>query len=219
MRREIVNDSYFYFFFFFFFESLLTSFDSLPTSFESFSTAVVIVVTCDVRSPELCGELDPFDGWSFGRPGTCLAVGHNVDATVKSVDLLGQLTEADQTENGNVLEESHAVGGRRLGYPGLFHDRLDLVLGTDSLGHPRYRRPGSPCSARVSIRPPCGGSVAERVLVDHVPTPTLFVADEPLEHPGRRSRAGGDVSGDLPRRGGREQRHELTLSYPRPQPR
>jgi hypothetical protein len=31
----------------------------------------------------------------------------------------------------------------------LFNDRLDLVLGTDSLGHSRYRRPRSPWSARV----------------------------------------------------------------------
>ena len=105
-----------------------------------------------------------FDGWSFVTLGTCLAVAHNVDATVKSVDLLGELAEANQTKNGKILDESHAVGGFRLGYPGLFNDRLDLVLGTDSLGHSRYRRPGSPWSARVHA-----GSVADWVLVDHAP--------------------------------------------------
>ena len=177
-EAEIVNDTYF---FFFFFESLLTSFDSFPTSFESFLTAVVIVVTCDMRSPNcVASSTSSTAGATAGREA-CLAVGHNVDATVKSVDLLGQLAETDQTENGNVLEESHAAGGRRLGYPGLFNDRLDLVLGTDSLGHSRYRRPGSPWSARVSMRTTLPkravGRVASRVR-PMAPTPTLLFADE-----------------------------------------
>ena len=110
---------------------------------------------CEVT--QLCGELDQFDGWSFGTLGTCFAVAHNVDATVKSVDLLGELAEADQTENGNVLEESHAVGGPRLGYPGLFNDRLDLVLGTDSLGHSDTVGPDL-LGALVAMRPVTVGS-------------------------------------------------------------
>src|SRR5580692_5293574 len=145
---------------------------------------------CEVT--QLCGELDQFDGWSFGTPGHCFAVAQNVDTTVKSVDLLGELAQAHQTENGNVLKESHAVGGSRLGYPGLFNDRLDLVLGTDSLGHSRYRRPGSPWSARVqttTMRYLRG----RLVLVVHAPTPTLFAEAAP-EQPGPRSRSRRVVS-------------------------
>ena len=58
-----------------------------------------------------------------------------------SVDLLGELAEANQTENGKVLNHCQAVGGPRFDYPGLFNDRLDLGPGTYTLGHSDTVRP------------------------------------------------------------------------------
>ena len=96
---------------------------------------------CDLRCEfsQLRGELGRFDGWHFDTRGTN-DIAHNSEGMVferivKLVDLLGELAKAKQIESGNVLEESHPVDGPRFGSPGLFNDPLDLIFGTDSIGH------------------------------------------------------------------------------------
>ena len=83
---------------------------------------------------QLRRELGPFDGWHFDTRGRN-EIAHNSEGIVKLVDFLGEVAKAKQIEGGHVLEESHFVDGFPFDYPGLFNDPLDLIFGTDSLGH------------------------------------------------------------------------------------
>ena len=83
---------------------------------------------------QLHGELGRFADWQFETRRTN-DIARNFERIVKPVDLPCELAKANQTESGNVLEEYYAVDRPRFGRAGLFNDRLDLCLRTDSLRH------------------------------------------------------------------------------------
>jgi hypothetical protein len=101
---------------------------------------------------QLRGELGRFDGWRFDTRGRN-EIAHNFESgIVKLVDLLGELAKAEQIEGGHILEESHFVDGFPFDCAGLFNDPLDLIFGTDSLGHSDNLGPDLQ-GALVTMRP------------------------------------------------------------------
>src|SRR5450631_2048347 len=177
---------------YFFFESLLTSFDSLRASFESFLSPLVIVVTCDVRShncvasstSSTAGASSP---WEVALP----LLTTSTRRSSLSISLASwrrptrQRTETSWRKAMRLVEPASATRACST-IVSIWSSALTRLDTPDTVGPDLH-------GVLVSMRPPCGGSVADWVLVDHAPTPTLF-ADERPEQPGRRSRARRVVS-------------------------